>query len=355
MAIWDALIGGWMPPRQGGGPLDPASYDPRMDMIMGIAGQLLENAGPTTTPTSLLRGVPQAIQQGRFQAFQRQMMQQHFEDAKAARAERAQQTAARTKFGAMMQPTFTRPTSVDDAGNEMPWTRQEPDSEGLLGAFTDAYPDVAAKGMADQFFPEAKVLGEGDTLVRGGQIVGRGAPKPVNQPAGVDEYNFAVGQGYKGSYVDFLQDTNLAREKGKLQSVAAATVGSAVDKANEARRLIGQALNHPGRTAATGVTGGLPSLYGTEKRNFDVLVRQIKGQAFLEAFQSLKGAGAITEREGAAATDAMARLDQTQSEQAFVDALWELDKIVERGLARLQERAGVAQPPGGGWTVERAD
>jgi hypothetical protein len=54
------------------------------------------------------------------------------------------------------------------------------------------------------------------------------------------------------------------------------------------------------------------------------ILDKIKGGAFLAAFESLKGGGQITELEGIKAEQAQARLLETQSPEAFRDALAEL-------------------------------
>jgi hypothetical protein len=54
------------------------------------------------------------------------------------------------------------------------------------------------------------------------------------------------------------------------------------------------------------------------------ILNKIKGGVFLAAFESLKGGGQITELEGQKAEQAQARLLETQSPEAFRDALAEL-------------------------------
>jgi len=54
------------------------------------------------------------------------------------------------------------------------------------------------------------------------------------------------------------------------------------------------------------------------------ILEKIQGGIFLNAFESLKGGGQITELEGRKAEQAMARLKTTQSPEAFRDALAEL-------------------------------
>jgi hypothetical protein len=67
-----------------------------------------------------------------------------------------------------------------------------------------------------------------------------------------------------------------------------------------------------------------------------VKVDQIAGVAFLQAFESLKGAGAITQDEGRKATEAIARLSRTQSPEAFKASLFEFTDIVRRGMEKAR-------------------
>ncbi|WP_273727472.1 hypothetical protein [Brucella gallinifaecis] len=68
---------------------------------------------------------------------------------------------------------------------------------------------------------------------------------------------------------------------------------------------------------------------------------QIGGQAFLQAFNSLKGGGQITEIEGQKATEAIARLNTAQSPADYRQALDELRTIVKMGVTRARQQAGV--------------
>lgn len=66
----------------------------------------------------------------------------------------------------------------------------------------------------------------------------------------------------------------------------------------------------------------------------------IRGGAFLQARQMLKGGGAITDYEGQKAEAAYARLNQAQSEEDFKAALDEFNFYVQQGLQKLQAQAG---------------
>lgn len=74
--------------------------------------------------------------------------------------------------------------------------------------------------------------------------------------------------------------------------------------------------------------------------DLSVKIKQMQGKVFLEAFESLKGGGQITEVEGAKAEAAMARLDRAQSTEAYQAALDELADVIRGGMARAQSKAG---------------
>lgn len=101
-------------------------------------------------------------------------------------------------------------------------------------------------------------------------------------------------------------------------------------------------MEDPALAGITGmIEGRLPpmSQAGTD---LNVKIDQLKGKAFLDAFESLKGGGAITEREGQSAVEAMGRLNRAQSTEEFQRALGELRSIIQLGVERTRQRAGSA-------------
>lgn len=71
-------------------------------------------------------------------------------------------------------------------------------------------------------------------------------------------------------------------------------------------------LNNPAWERSTGVISGLLPSVSEDAANFDQLLEQARGGAFVQAFQDIKGGGAITETEGRAATQALARLQSAR-------------------------------------------
>lgn len=106
-------------------------------------------------------------------------------------------------------------------------------------------------------------------------------------------------------------------------------------------KLLDDLLKHPGYEQAVGTSRLFPlhMLAGTPARDFDIRLEQLKGKQFLEAFESLKGGGAITELEGKKAQSAISRMDASGSEEEFKKAVLEFKQIVQAA----QERALAAQ------------
>lgn len=91
-------------------------------------------------------------------------------------------------------------------------------------------------------------------------------------------------------------------------------------------------LADPGLDSAVGATGLVTQYLGPlapEAARARSRIQQIQGQAFLQAFESLKGGGQITEIEGQKAEAAIARLNTAQSAEDFRAALVELKGIIE--------------------------
>jgi hypothetical protein len=112
-----------------------------------------------------------------------------------------------------------------------------------------------------------------------------------------------------------------------------------------------------GRDPAEGFTDyvglGFPGerfLEGSDAASYERRQLQIEGKTFLEAFESLRGGGAITEVEGAKGQQAISRMNKAQSEVEYVKAARELQEVVRKGVERARTKAGVA-PGGGGGTA----
>lgn len=108
----------------------------------------------------------------------------------------------------------------------------------------------------------------------------------------------------------------------------------------------------PALKSIVGLNGKFnPAVYipGTQEQRTLTRIKQINGQAFLQAYQTLRGGGQITEVEGQKATEAMGRLDRAQSYNDYLGALNDLETVITNGLntARRQASGGGSQPSAG--------
>jgi hypothetical protein len=183
-------------------------------------------------------------------------------------------------------------------------------------------------------------------------------------------------QGQRMQYDPQLQ-ANIAEAKaagefmGKNKATAAAALPGALEAAKEGIRLIDEMVGqaevrdksgkvitkgtapHPGFAGYVGA--GMPGMRfveGSDTASFEVRQKQIEGKAFLEAFQTLKGGGAITEKEGEKGTAAIMRMNKASNEKEYVSAARELQGILRTGMDRARIKAGDVAPSGGGGVVD---
>jgi hypothetical protein len=186
-------------------------------------------------------------------------------------------------------------------------------------------------------------------------------------------------EGQRMQYDPQLQ-ANIAEAKaagefiGKNRATAAAALPGALEAAKEGIRLIDEMVGqaevrdksgkvitkgtkpHPGFSEYVGATlvPGKRFLEGTDVAGFEVRQKQIEGKAFLEAFQTLKGGGAITEKEGEKGTAAIMRMNKASNEKEYTAAARELQSVLRTGMDRARAKAGSvpAAPSGGGGVVD---
>jgi hypothetical protein len=181
-------------------------------------------------------------------------------------------------------------------------------------------------------------------------------PKPLGR--GMYEYNgqqMTDKQAMAAYKADLAQQNQIKTFREKEQIKVAQDLPNLLTTAGSSLETIDKLLNNPALNAITGnpysiskvKQGGLPfdkQIAGSPAADARVILSQIKGKAFLEAFNNLKGGGAITEIEGQKATDAIAALSTAQSPEAMRQSLNELKAIVQKGIQNIYLRAG-QQPP----------
>lgn len=122
---------------------------------------------------------------------------------------------------------------------------------------------------------------------------------------------------------------------------------------DNANALLGQldaVKNHPGKKWVVGWPEGvnLGVVPRTKAKGFQTRMDQIGGQQFLQAYEYLKSAGAITEIEGQTAKKAQARMQTAQRPEDFDEAIEEYKAIIRNGVQRLRKQTLLLDKESGG-------
>jgi hypothetical protein len=182
----------------------------------------------------------------------------------------------------------------------------------------------------------------------------------VPTPQGIMRFNARTGQMepvmvngspvMKASDDPSLQgDISQAKAGGKVLGETAANaqinLPQTISQGDETIGLIDDLLKHPGFDSAVGLSSYNPlnRVAGQPGNDFNIRLDQLKGKQFLQAFETLKGGGQITEVEGKKATDAISRMNASASEDEFKKAAREFQDIVRKGVERAKAKAGGTQ------------
>jgi len=146
-----------------------------------------------------------------------------------------------------------------------------------------------------------------------------------------------------------VQRDTAAAEAQKKQS--AQRQQAALDTIGSMRGTINDLLGHPGFSGSVGAKNqaylfGLKGnpIAGTKEADFKAMLDQVQGGAFLQAFESLKGGGQITQVEGEKATQAIVRAQQSQSEEGFKKSMNDFLSVLDRAEKRATSGEIVQQP-----------
>ena len=135
-----------------------------------------------------------------------------------------------------------------------------------------------------------------------------------------------------------------AREQAIGQAKGSADLPNAILQGEDTLRVVDDLLAHPGFKLSVGKSAPIGKIQsfvpGTDAASFDIAMKQLEGKQFLQAFESLKGGGQITEIEGQKATQAMSRMNKANSEEEFKKAAAEFKNVIQNGMNRARLRAG---------------
>ena len=129
-------------------------------------------------------------------------------------------------------------------------------------------------------------------------------------------------------------------------TATAAQLDAAMEQANRLVGLVKSVRDDQELNAVTGfaegrMPTGRPSLSPeTIQARQDLIVKidQLKGNVFLQAYESLKGSGQITEIEGIKAEAAIARMNRAQGAPAFKEALNDFLDVVSTAQKRIERQ-----------------
>jgi hypothetical protein len=128
---------------------------------------------------------------------------------------------------------------------------------------------------------------------------------------------------------------------------------SGLKSMEDAVKQVDELISHKGFSSSVGSKIGEPAyafgfndkpFEGSEAAGFNKRLEQVQGGAFLQAFEMLKGGGAITEMEGEKATKAKMRMDAATSEDEFKAASKDFQDSVKAGYEKLSGKRFPEEP-----------
>lgn len=199
--------------------------------------------------------------------------------------------------------------------------------------------DAAGNLLSGQDALDAVQAGiESEAKLRGGNA---GAAEAGKLGAKIDQGDEAAAADARGKVV------------GEAQGEAIVNEGKVTDSAQRFIDLIEQVEKDPALPSVLGnvqgrLPAGIPLITGGQAgADISIKMDQLTGQAFLEAYNGIRGAGAITDAEGKAATAAEQRLNTAQSEGAYKAALAEAKKLLRDRMAKAKGKASSARSVSG--------
>lgn len=268
----------------------------------------------------------------------------------------------------------TRPIAIELAKANMEGRSAKPVviNDRLVNPYTGAvigdYSDTANGGNGDLGLnPQYGVDAEGNPVIlqlgKNGKAIQTAMPDGVKlskEPIKIDAGTHwvlldpitrqPVGQVEKNNEEAAFQ-SGFGTAAGKAAAERIDALPGALAKADNMMSTIDGILNDPALDVSTGWLSWMQQVPGTDQYRFGQRALQLQGQSFLQAFESLKGGGQITEVEGAKATQAIGRLSTAQSAKDYRDALDELKGIITAAKQRTQAAAGGQGGASSGYTV----
>jgi GH24 family phage-related lysozyme (muramidase) len=241
--------------------------------------------------------------------------------------------------------------------------RFRPSKQGIVDTVTgQVVPGTEASGADSEYGTDAKQYIDKDGNLRYTQLSKAGGRKDIELPegakwtSGVDKIDTGTEvqlRDKRTGAVVVTQPKNITgkesqEEIGKQAGGATVALPGAKTMVDNAFKTIGELRAHPGLEVGTGASNVFDPrswIPGTQSYDFQAKNKQATGQSFMAARDSLKGAGQVTDFEGAKGEQAIANLDAAQSKEQYLAALDTLEKMMRASYEDLQRKAGMA---GGG-------
>lgn len=238
---------------------------------------------------------------------------------------------------------YSRP--VDFGGTKGYWIKGEPSKIALAdGRIVDTNPPVR-KTLAEQ---RAELAMEKDRLEieklrRGGDT--KQSWKTVESGGKLYQINESTGD-MRPAMVDGEQlvgkDGKGAAKSGgstEIAQMGVDLIDRMIGKRNDKGQLLPESKPHPGFETYVGATvlPGLRFMEGSDTATFQGMEKQLTGQAMLEAYQQIRGTGAISNKEGESATAALNRMNKALNEDEYVRAALEFRNILDKGVRNARE------------------
>lgn len=162
---------------------------------------------------------------------------------------------------------------------------------------------------------------DGTRIAAGGDL-----RAPVVLPTPVEKQSEELG--LKKTQLDLQkaeQDLKLTQQKAQTEGLdRALKLQTSLASSARAISMIDSLLSDPDLASGVGFKSALSIIPETKAKELKTKINQIKGDVFLQAFEKLKGGGAITQVEGQKAEQSMQRLDPALGVDDFKKALLEL-------------------------------
>jgi hypothetical protein len=200
---------------------------------------------------------------------------------------------------------------------------------------------------------------QGNTVLiqpgKSGEAIQTKLPDGVKISSGVEKVDLGTEWGLYdkrtgnlvGRQPKDIKGKEAAEEVGKAQGQAQSILPQTKTAVESAVRVINDLRKHPGLEWGTGGTSMVGVIPGTAAHDFQAMNEQAMGKSFMAARDALKGAGQVTDFEGKKGEQAIANLKTSQSKGAYLNALDELERMLNASYEDLQRKAGVQVIPRG--------